>query len=148
MNREARAPSLARTIAPTTEDQIAATVLLVDDESIIRQVGSRILMHLGHQVLEAADGEAAIRVFEEAAGGVDVVMLDLCMPRMDGPTCFEKLRVLDPQVPVLFASGDIYDRRLKRYLTLDGVRSLKKPFGTADIMEGILWGLSIRGEQS
>ncbi len=81
------------------------TVLLVDDEVMIRDLARTVLETNGFRVLEACDGEQAIDVFRTAAETIDLVLLDLTMPRMSGQDTFRALVDLDPSARVLFSSG-------------------------------------------
>jgi DNA-binding NtrC family response regulator len=81
------------------------TVLLVDDEPMIRQLGSLILERHGYVVLLAGDGLEALEVYRRHRGKIDLVILDLTMPRLSGQDTFKRLLELDPGVRVLFSSG-------------------------------------------
>lgn len=81
------------------------TILLVDDEAIIRNLGKAILGRYGYQVLLAADGLDALEVYRRHRGQIDLVVLDLTMPRLSGRDAFHRLRELNPAVRILFASG-------------------------------------------
>lgn len=81
------------------------TILLVDDEPLIRQLGRTILERCGYQVLLAKDGQEALETYAQARERIDLVVLDLTMPRLSGRDTFRRLRQLDPDVGVLFASG-------------------------------------------
>jgi PAS domain S-box-containing protein len=85
------------------------TVLLVDDEPQVLAVGEEMVKLLGFDVLTAADGRRGVEVFRRHAGDVDLVVLDLAMPRMDGPETLVELRRISSDVPVLLASG--YDEK-------------------------------------
>jgi CheY-like chemotaxis protein len=79
-------------------------VLLVDDEEIVRGIGTEMLKELGFDTITAEDGQEAVAVFK-ANPGVAFVILDLTMPHMDGEQCFRELRQLDPDVKVIMSSG-------------------------------------------
>jgi PAS domain S-box-containing protein len=81
------------------------TVLLVDDDEMIRKVGAAILRRYGYEVLLAEDGQQAVDAYRERPGRVDLVILDLTMPRLSGQDAFHRLREVNPAVRVLFASG-------------------------------------------
>jgi PAS domain S-box-containing protein len=81
------------------------TVLLVDDEEMIRGLGKRILERFGYTVLTATNGREALDVFEKQRTRIDLVILDLIMPEMGGRQCLDALLKLDPNVKVLIASG-------------------------------------------
>jgi len=81
------------------------TILLVDDEEMIINLARAILESSGHRVLEARDGEQAVQVFQQDRERIDLVLLDLTMPRKSGRDTLAELRRLAPQVPVLLSSG-------------------------------------------
>jgi PAS domain S-box-containing protein len=81
------------------------TILLVDDEPMIRNLGRTILQSYGYQVLLAEDGAHAVNLFRERRAEIDLVILDLTMPELSGRDAFQELLHLEPQVRVLFASG-------------------------------------------
>jgi PAS domain S-box-containing protein len=81
------------------------TVLLVDDEEVIRSLGRTILQRHGYEVLVAEDGQQAVEIYQREGGRIDLVILDMTMPRLSGRDTLRQLRLLDPGVAVLFASG-------------------------------------------
>lgn len=87
-----------------------ATILLVEDEDAVRMFSARALSNKGYQVLEADCGEAAIEVMEEHGDTVDIIVTDVIMPEMDGPTMAQKVLETYPDMPVIFVSGYTEDR--------------------------------------
>ena len=81
------------------------TVLIVDDEAGIRNSLGRYLTKLGYRVLIAEDGRAGLELYKRSAGGVDLVLLDLSMPRMSGQEVLQALRGLNPEVRVIVFTG-------------------------------------------
>ena len=81
------------------------TILLADDEAIIRNLGRTILQRYGYHVLLAEDGQDALDLYRRRPGEIDLVILDLTMPRLSGQDTLRQLRQLDPHVRVLFSSG-------------------------------------------
>ncbi len=81
------------------------TILVVDDEAMIREQCGLILRHRGYRVLLAADGQEAERIYARAAPRVELVLLDCVMPRRSGRETFHRLQALDSNVRVLFSSG-------------------------------------------
>ena len=101
-------------------------VLIVDDEEILRKVSGETLTRIGYRVLTAADGVEAVKLFGECAEEVDIVILDMIMPRMNGIDCLERLRDIVPEVPVILCSGyiaDALDAEKSKFTTF-----LKKPY--------------------
>ncbi|MFK4823802.1 cell cycle histidine kinase CckA [Paenochrobactrum sp. BZR 588] len=93
----------------------SATVLLVEDEDAVRMGGVRALQSRGYTVHEAASGVEALEVLEELGGQVDIVVSDVVMPEMDGPTLLRELRVHYPDIKFIFVSGyaeDAFARNL------------------------------------
>jgi DNA-binding response OmpR family regulator len=80
-------------------------ILVVDDEEMVRSLAKAALQAQGWQVLEAADGQQAVEIFLQNQKTIDVVLLDLTMPVLSGHETFRRLREIDPQVKVIFASG-------------------------------------------
>jgi PAS domain S-box-containing protein len=81
------------------------TVLLVDDEAMIRNLGRTTLQRYGYRVLLAEDGQQGLEIYQREQGKIDLVILDLTMPRLSGRDTLRELRQFDPNVRVLFASG-------------------------------------------
>jgi len=89
---------------------LTGTVLVVDDEAPIRLLVEQILKRMGLRVLTATDGEAALACFQEHASEISFVILDLTMPKLDGPKTLAELRKLDPNVKAVLTSGyDVSD---------------------------------------
>lgn len=80
-------------------------VLLVEDEDVVRSFAARALKRQGYDVLEADSGIAALEVMEECEGQVDIVVSDVVMPEMDGPTLLKELRKQNPDLKIIFVSG-------------------------------------------
>jgi two-component system, cell cycle sensor histidine kinase and response regulator CckA len=83
----------------------AGRILFVEDEDAVRSVAARLLRARGYEVLEAADGEEALLIAEEHAGTIDLLISDVIMPGIDGPTLLKKARGYLGTAPVMFISG-------------------------------------------
>ncbi|MCY1647079.1 cell cycle histidine kinase CckA [Caulobacter sp. SL161] len=83
----------------------AGRILFVEDEDAVRSVAARLLRARGYEVLEAADGEEALIIAEENAGTIDLLISDVIMPGIDGPTLLKKARGYLGTAPVMFISG-------------------------------------------
>lgn len=81
------------------------TILVVDDDPTVRQIATRMLEHLGFQVLQATDGFEALEVYQKQGKQIACVLLDLTMPQMDGKEVFRKIRLLSSSIPVIMTSG-------------------------------------------
>jgi signal transduction histidine kinase/ActR/RegA family two-component response regulator len=115
----------------------AGTVLLVDDEPLVRRSAKRILSTLGYEVIQAENGKVAVEKYEENRERVSVVILDLMMPVMDGEEAFKALKRIDPAVKVLFASGYTKDKIANDLLIGEDVNFVQKPFSIDELSTGL-----------
>ncbi|MFP3929310.1 MAG: response regulator [Desulfobacteraceae bacterium] len=115
----------------------SGTVLLVDDEAMILEVGTDLLKRLGYNVVTASSGPEAVDVFRERADEVDLVILDLVMPDMDGGKVYEALREIDPEVKALLASGHGLEGRATEVLEAGCDGFLQKPFNLDELSRKI-----------
>jgi two-component system, cell cycle sensor histidine kinase and response regulator CckA len=104
------------------------TILLVDDEEYILEIGQLMLEGLGYTFFKAACGKAAIDLFAEHHREIDLVILDLVMPDMDGETVFHELRRIAPDIKVVFASGFYIVDQTHGLLENYATDFLQKPF--------------------
>jgi len=91
--------------AKPADDTGQGTILLVEDEEGLRGLNARGLTSRGYTVLQAANGFEAVEAFDSYFGKIDLVVSDVVMPEMDGPTLLTKLRSRDPGVKIVFVSG-------------------------------------------
>ncbi len=129
----------------TGEMQGIGTVLLVDDEPMVREVAEAMLIHGGYDVITAEGGAEAVEQFREHGSMVDCVLLDLAMPGMDGLETFRALRELDGNVRVLLTSGYSEQEALTRfgYETLAGF--IQKPYHASTLLDAVRRILKVRG---
>ena len=113
------------------------TLLLVDDEQSVREVIRAMLSFRGYQVVEASDGAEAIERFRATTGGIDLVLLDIQMPRMNGWDTMEKLHELDPRIPFLMLSGGISDPPGDGSALSRAAGILRKPFASAELLHAV-----------
>lgn len=113
------------------------TVLLVDDEEIVIDVGVQILEKLGYTVFEARSGREAVRVFNEKRDKIDMVILDVIMPDMGGSEAYEKMKEIDPEVKVLLSSGYSIDGQANEILKRGCDGFIQKPFNMKDLSKKI-----------
>ncbi len=117
-------------------------VLVADDEETVRVVATKALELRGYRVLTAQDGLDAVQLFERRSGEIDLVILDLTMPRMDGATAFAELRRRDPKVKVLLCSGYSETDVTHRFAGKGLAGFLQKPWSAADLLHRVEEALS------
>jgi len=112
-------------------------VLIVDDEAGMREVAGTILQELGYSVLLAEDGDEALGVFRERKDEIDMVLLDVIMPRRSGRQVYSEMKKIDPGVKVLFASGYWQDGGDEDLSSLDDAHFIQKPYTLQAIAEAV-----------
>jgi CheY-like chemotaxis protein len=112
----------------TPSDMQMATILLIDDEEMIRKAGKRLLRKLGYRVLTAQDGKEGLRTFAEKKDEISIIMLDLIMPVMDGEETLTKIRDIDEEIPVLLSSGYSKEEKAERLMKQGADDFIQKPF--------------------
>lgn len=120
-------------------DKQGATVLLVDDEAMVLDVGQAILERLGHMVITAMSGEDALEKFTAHRQVIGCVVLDLTMPGMDGIEIFQALRKLDPDIPIIIASGLTVDQVSVQFndVGIQPTSIIQKPYQVANLSSQI-----------
>jgi len=126
----AQPPPSGRTV-PRRHD---ATILLVEDERLVRLAVRKILQTRGHRVLEASDGEAALALLANEGQQVDLVITDLVMPRVGGRELGLRIRDQGNLTPVLYMSGYAGDTAVRQSLLEPGSAFLEKPFTPAALL--------------
>ncbi len=107
------------------------TVLLAEDEPQVRALAIRTLERVGYRVIAAADGEEAVRLFNENAQAIDLLIFDVVMPKMGGREAHDRIKFLKPGIPVLFCSGYSGTALTAGFELAPDVYLLQKPY-TAD----------------
>lgn len=124
--------------APSARDDTGAgTILLVEDEDAVRAFASRALASRGYTVLEAASGVEALEVMAEVKGSVDLVVSDVVMPEMNGPTLLVELRKANPDIKVIFVSGYAEDAFKKDLPEGSHFSFLPKPFSLKQLIDAV-----------
>ncbi len=113
------------------------TILIIDDEEMIVDVGRQMLEALGYIVLTAAGGREGIDIFQRNARSVDLVILDMIMPDLSGRETFEALRRRNPAVNVLLSSGYSLDSQAKDLMAEGCKGFIQKPFTMAELSRKI-----------
>ncbi|WP_426263570.1 response regulator [Sphingomonas sp. PWP1-2] len=111
----------------------SGTILLVEDEDMVRAVAERALARQGYTVLTAEHGEAALELLARC-DRPDLLISDVMMPLMDGPTLVRQVRARYPDLPILFMSG-YAEETIRKSIDLDNVAFLAKPFSVQELAE-------------
>ncbi|ACM20204.1 response receiver sensor histidine kinase response regulator, PAS domain-containing [Geotalea daltonii FRC-32] len=109
------------------------TILLAEDDQAIRDMEVSILQDFGYLVMVARDGQEAVDIFQENRGNIDLVLLDMIMPKKNGSEACREIRVLAPQVKVLFISGYTADLIQEKGLLEKGVELVIKPVSPPEL---------------
>ncbi len=143
-------PEKVASAAPSRAPIVAregCTVLLVDDEDGVREVAGEMLRRLGVDVISATDGAEAIQILTAQGEQISAVLLDVTMPKMTGPETARKLRLLQPETPIILMSGYSQARLASRVDDLGVAGFLRKPF-LPDALESVLENALSRGAGS
>jgi CheY-like chemotaxis protein len=122
----------------------AATILLVEDEPIVRKVAKRILSRAGFRVFTAESGEQALRISAERREHIDVLVTDVVMPGMGGGLLAEQMRIARPTIRTLFMSGYSRDQTIPQDDPVRGTMFLAKPFTNESLVTRVKELLTVR----
>ncbi len=113
------------------------TILVVDDEPMIRELAKRILEKSGYSVLSAGSGREGIDVYAKHKSDISLVILDLIMPEMGGKQCLEELLKINPRVKALIASGFAVKGDTKMFLDTEAKGIVPKPFNMRELLRAV-----------
>lgn len=112
---------------------MSKTVLIIDDDEIIRMTTEEILHELGYKTLTAESGDSGLALFNKKYSEIDLILLDLTMPGRSVVDIFADILNTDPDVRVLISSGNSYDPKVQQLLSLGAKGFLQKPYTIADM---------------
>ncbi|MFH0998712.1 MAG: PAS domain S-box protein [Pseudomonadota bacterium] len=115
----------------------SATILLVDDEALIIDVGLAMLERLGYHVMVSRGGQEAVKVISDMGNEIDLVILDMIMPGMDGGTTFDRIREIQPMMPVLLSSGYAIDGHADEIMRRGCNGFIQKPYNISELSQKI-----------
>jgi two-component system cell cycle sensor histidine kinase/response regulator CckA len=135
VHREDAAAAKARRVDKGKKDELwgSGTVLLVEDEATVRGVAERALTRHGYTVITADNGEDALEVLARGEE-IDLLISDVVMPGMDGPTMVKQARQDRPDLKILFMSG-YAEEQLRKSINVENVGFLPKPFSVQELAE-------------
>jgi len=121
------------------------TVLLVEDEPLLRELGASILESLGYRVVTAKDGEEGVAAYRDTHADLDAVLLDLKMPRKGGREAYLDMRCIDPGVPVIVCTGYGDNEEVQELLSEGAAGMLPKPYRIAELAAKLGEATAARG---
>jgi CheY-like chemotaxis protein len=127
----------APVLAPEARSIGGETILLVEDESAVRQVAQRLLESRGYRVLDADGGDSALARVRSHEGRIDLLVSDVIMPGMNGREVADAVRALRPGLRVLFVSGHSGEVLNRMGGLGEGAHFLSKPFSTAELADAV-----------
>jgi CheY-like chemotaxis protein len=119
---------------PLRDTDLPARILVVDDEAVLRDMTVEMLKSRGHEVLTAKDGVEALEVYKQEWGRIDLVLLDMIMPRLGGLETFRRMLGMDRKAKVLLCSGLAQTQQAQEALREGALGLLPKPFGMAELV--------------
>ena len=119
-------------------------ILFVDDEESVCSIAKEVLASLGYEVEVARNGREAVEHYRKHGGEIDLVVLDMTMPVMNGRDCFRALKELDPGVKVLLTTGHALDGAAQELLDEGMVGFVQKPYMVAGLSEAIAKAMRVR----
>jgi CheY-like chemotaxis protein len=133
----ARKKSWSNSMVTRDNYEACGTVLIVDDEEMVRSIAAAILAESGYRVITAVDGAQALEVYAREAADIDLVLLDLTMPIMDGVETLHELRKSGSEVPVILSSG-YTEQEVKDRINGDRFEAfVQKPYTRDSMLETI-----------
>jgi CheY-like chemotaxis protein len=124
-------------VPPPQPPRGTETILVVEDQRIVRRIVVRTLQRSGYAVLEADNGVAALTVFAEHAGPIHLLVTDVLMPQMGGPELAARLRAVSPSLRVLYVSAYHEDEGIRDGVFHDRVHYLPKPLSPLTLAQKV-----------
>ncbi len=115
----------------------SGSILVIDDEELIRQTASNILEECGYNVVCAANGLEGIEIFQRKSHEVDIVLLDIIIPKLSARETYLKLKEINPEIKVILVSSLKEDDRVKELLSLGANDFLQKPFNLVNLSKSV-----------
>lgn len=116
------------------------TILIVDDEQLIQQIAQDILIECGYKVLIASNGEEGVEIYQKHKHRIDLVLLDMVMPKMSGKEAFIQMKKINPNIKVLLSSGFKMDDRVEKVMDLGVCGFIQKPY-TLEKLSKMIWDI-------
>jgi len=108
-------------------------ILFVDDEEVVRDSAARLIKDLGYEIILAANGHEAVEIYREHCDTIDLVIMDMIMPKMGGLECFRSIKEINPDVKAILASGYSRNEKVLEILDEGMIDFIPKPFRMIDL---------------
>ncbi|MDR3603126.1 MAG: PAS domain S-box protein, partial [Syntrophaceae bacterium] len=113
------------------------TILLVDDDEVVRDLAATVLDNFGYQVITAGNGKEALDIYMNQSGKIALVILDLIMPEMDGRQCLNELLRIDPKTKVIIASGHSVNGKVEEIFLSRAKAFVEKPYDIRNLLKNV-----------
>ncbi len=113
------------------------TILLVDDDEVVRDLAATVLDNFGYQVITAGNGKEALDIYMRQRGKIALVILDLIMPEMDGRQCLNELLRIDPKTKVIIASGHSVNGKVEEIFLSRAKAFVEKPYDIRNLLKNV-----------
>ncbi|MCC6145544.1 MAG: transporter substrate-binding domain-containing protein [Candidatus Hydrogenedentes bacterium] len=113
------------------------TILLAEDDEMVRALAQTVLVRGGYEVITAKDGEEAVEQFMEHRDAIALLLLDVVMPRLGGRGALDRIREISPEVPVLFSSGYSENAVHTNFVLHEDLELIQKPYSPADLLRAV-----------
>ena len=111
------------------------TILVVDDEEMVRNIAIQMLEKLNYLVIAATSGAEAIQTYEQEHGHIDLVILDMIMPGIDGSQAFDEMKKIDSEVKFILSSGYSRDSQANKIMSRGCDAFIQKPFRLQELSQ-------------
>ena len=113
------------------------TILLAEDEDMVREISKTILESAGHEIIEAENGQVAVELFLQKCDEIDMLIFDAMMPVMNGSEAFSRIQKVAPDIPVLYCTGYSRDKLVKSFSEEGITDVLQKPYSAVDLLNAV-----------
>lgn len=113
------------------------TILVVEDDAVVREFTTRVLAEAGYTILQAANGGEALRILRDDAQNIALVLLDVVLPKMSGREVYNRIKEISPQVRALFSSGYPINGSHTGFIPAQGLELIQKPYATQTLLRKV-----------
>ena len=130
-------PTIMREVNAAVLMNGSETIMIIDDEEMVLDVGTAMLNKMGYQVLAAENGQKAVEIYEKNSRNIDLIILDMIMPSLNGKDTYKKLKAINPDLKVILSSGYSLNEQAMEILNCGCDDFIQKPFNMAQLSEKV-----------